>query len=139
MSLSLGSFCWAKVVAKTGRWPRQRRGGRQDVGWGAMDLSERLAKERRARLAAERLLEQRTRELFAANEKLALHARVLSDQIVEQRVVVQTAVTEAETLKGQNTRVLRDLERAHTAAVMAERRLWDSIDTIRDEIGRAHV
>ena len=97
-----------------------------------MDLSERLAKERRARLAAERLLEQRTRELFAANEKLALHARVLSDQIVEQRVVVQTAVTEAETLKGQNTRVLRDLERAHTAAVMAERRLWDSIDTIRD-------
>ncbi len=97
-----------------------------------MDLTERLAKERRARLAAERLLEQRTRELFAANEKLALHARSLSDQIVEQREVVKTAVTEAETLKGQNSRFLQDLEHAHTAAVMAERRLWDSIDTIRD-------
>ncbi|WP_225028613.1 hybrid sensor histidine kinase/response regulator [Xinfangfangia pollutisoli] len=97
-----------------------------------MDLTERLAKERRARLAAERLLEQKTRELFAANEKLALHARSLSDQIVEQREVVRSVKTEAETLKGQNHRFLNDLERAHTAAVMAERRLWDSINTIRD-------
>ncbi|MBP9183450.1 MAG: response regulator [Fuscovulum sp.] len=97
-----------------------------------MDLTERLAKERRGRLAAERLLEQKTRELFAANEKLALHARSLSDQIVEQRQVVHSARTEAEELKGQNSRFLHDLERAHTAAVMAERRLWDSINTIRD-------
>ncbi|SEM61730.1 hypothetical protein SAMN04488103_101642 [Gemmobacter aquatilis] len=97
-----------------------------------MDLSERLAKERRARLAAERLLEQKSRELFAANEKLALHARSLSDQIVEQRQVVKSALSEAEALKGQNLRFLSDLERAHTAAVMAERRLWDSINTIRD-------
>ena len=50
-----------------------------------MDRMDRLAKERRARLAAERLLEQKSRELFAANEKLALHARALSDQIVEQQ------------------------------------------------------
>jgi hypothetical protein len=61
-----------------------------------MDLTEKLAKERRARLAAERLLEQKQRELFAANEKLALHARGLSDQIVEQRVVVREAKSEAE-------------------------------------------
>ena len=53
-----------------------------------MELSERLVRERRARLAAERLLEQKSRELFAANEKLAIHARSLSDQIVEQRQVV---------------------------------------------------
>jgi signal transduction histidine kinase/DNA-binding response OmpR family regulator len=107
--------------------------GGQKVGAGrGMDLTERLAKERRARLAAERLLEQKTRELFAANEKLALHARSLSDQIVEQREVVKTARTEAETLKGQNHRFLHDLQRAHTTAVMAERRLWDSINTIRD-------
>ena len=52
-----------------------------------MDIAERLAKERRARLAAERLLEQKSRELFAANEKLGLHARSLSDQIVVQREV----------------------------------------------------
>lgn len=97
-----------------------------------MDLTDRLAQERRARLAAERLLEQKSRELFAANEKLALHARALSNQIVEQRQVVKTALSEAEALKGQNLRFLHDLERAHTSAVMAERRLWDSIETIRD-------
>lgn len=97
-----------------------------------MEFAERLAKERRARLAAERLLDQKSRELFTANEKLALHARALSDQIVEQRQVVKSALTEAELLKGQNTQVRGDLDRAHSAAVMAERRLWDSINTIPD-------
>ncbi len=97
-----------------------------------MDLSERLVRERRARLAAERLLEQKSRELFAANEKLAIHARSLSDQIVEQRQVVKSALTEAELLKHQNTRFVEDLDRAHTVAVMAERRLWDAINTVRD-------
>ncbi len=97
-----------------------------------MDIVERLAKERRARLAAERLLEQKSRELFAANEKLGLHARALSDQIVEQRVVARNAVSEAEALKGQQSRFIEDLDRAHTHAVMAERRLWDSINTIND-------
>ncbi|MDQ2066496.1 response regulator [Xinfangfangia sp. CPCC 101601] len=97
-----------------------------------MDLMEKLAQERRARLAAERLLEQRTRELYAANEKLALHARALSDQIVEQRQVVHSVRSEAELLKGQNSRYLQELDRAHTAAVMAEQRLRVSINTIRD-------
>ncbi len=97
-----------------------------------MDFAERLAQERRARLAAQRLLEQKSRELFAANEKLGLHARSLSDQIVQQRQVVRTALSEAETLKGQAGRFVEDLDRAHTAAVMAERRLWDSINTIDD-------
>ncbi|MFN5998398.1 MAG: response regulator [Paracoccaceae bacterium] len=97
-----------------------------------MDLTERLVRERRARLAAERLLEQKSRELFAANEKLAIHARSLSDQIVEQRHVVKTALSEAELLKDQNSRFVDDLDRAHTVAVMAERRLWDSVNTIRD-------
>jgi signal transduction histidine kinase/CheY-like chemotaxis protein len=97
-----------------------------------MEFAERLAKERRARLAAERLLEQKSRELFAANEKLAMHARSLSDQIVEQRQVVKSALTEAEALKGQQSRFVADLDRAHTAAVMAERRLWDSINSIKD-------
>ncbi|NJM82950.1 MAG: response regulator [Tabrizicola sp.] len=97
-----------------------------------MDLSERLAKERRGRLAAERLLAQKSRELFAANEKLAIHARALSDQIVEQRQVVRSALTEAEVLKGQATRFHEELERAHTAAVLAEKRLWESVNTIQD-------
>ena len=97
-----------------------------------MDIADRLAKERRARLAAERLLEHKSRELLIANQKLSLHARGLSDQIVEQRQVTRVALSEAELLKGQNTRFLSDLEVAHSSAVMAERRLWDSIDTIRD-------
>jgi signal transduction histidine kinase/CheY-like chemotaxis protein len=97
-----------------------------------MDFAERLAQERRARLAAQRLLDQKSRELFAANEKLSLHARSLSDQIVQQRHVVNSALSEAETLKGQAGRFVEDLDRAHTAAVMAERRLWDSINTIDD-------
>ncbi|GHD98180.1 sensor histidine kinase [Defluviimonas sp. 20V17] len=103
-----------------------------DGGGRGTSIAEKLAKERRARLAAERLLEQKQRELFAANEKLALHARALSDQIIEQRDATRAARSEAEALKGQQTRFLDDLERAHTAAVMAERRLWDSIETIRD-------
>ena len=97
-----------------------------------MEIAERLAKERRARLAAERRLEQKSRELFAANEKLGLHARSLSDQIVVQREVTRTALSEAEVLKGQNSRFVDDLDRAHTTAVMAERRLWDSINTVND-------
>jgi signal transduction histidine kinase/CheY-like chemotaxis protein len=97
-----------------------------------MDIVDRLAMERRARLAAERLLEQKSRELFAANEKLALHARALSAQVIEQRETARAAVSEAAALKGQNARFLADLEAAHTAAVVAERRLRDSIDTMRD-------
>ncbi|MGO4908301.1 response regulator [Pseudorhodobacter sp. W20_MBD10_FR17] len=97
-----------------------------------MDIVDRLAKERRARLGAERLLEQKQRELFAANEKLALHARALSEQIVEQRHMTKAAVSEAQMLKGQNSRFLSDLEAAHTSAVMAERRLRDSVNALHD-------
>ena len=97
-----------------------------------MDLAERLAKERRGRLAAERLLDHKSRELFFANEKLSLHARSLSDQIVEQRQVTKEAISEAQSLKGLNQQFVGDLERATTSAQMAERRMWDSINTIND-------
>ncbi|WP_102223957.1 hybrid sensor histidine kinase/response regulator [Acidimangrovimonas sediminis] len=103
-----------------------------DGGGRGSSIADKLAKERRARLAAERLLEQKQRELFAANEKLALHARALSDQVLQSRDAARAAQSEAAALKGQHSRFLDDLERAHTAAVMAERRLWDSIETIRD-------
>ena len=95
-------------------------------------MLERLAKERRARLAAERLLEQKKRELQAANQQLALHARALSDQIVEQRQGLAQALSEAASLKGQNTRVLSDLERATSLARIAQTRLWDALETVRD-------
>ena len=98
----------------------------------AGNIADKLAQERRARLAAERLLEQKRRELFAANQQLALHAQALSDEIVQQRHGLQLALTEAESLKGENTRVKGDLERAHSVARIAQRRLWDALETIRD-------
>ncbi|WP_134016710.1 ATP-binding protein [Litoreibacter halocynthiae] len=84
-----------------------------------------LMRERRARLAAERLLEQKQAELTAANRKLSAHALDLSGQIVDQRRVVQE-------LEGQNTRVAKDLVAANHKVVAVERLLWDAIDTIRD-------
>lgn len=90
-----------------------------------MAITEKLAQERRGRLAAERLLEQKQAELFAANSKLGQHARSLSDEIVVKR-------HEAEELKGENTKVRSDLVVANHKAGIAERRLWDSIETIED-------
>ena len=81
--------------------------------------------ERRGRLAAERLLEQKQAELFTANQKLGVHALALSDEIVETR-------HEAEVLKDEKTQVLVDLERANQAVDIAQRRLWDSLETIKD-------
>jgi signal transduction histidine kinase/CheY-like chemotaxis protein len=97
-----------------------------------MDLGEKLVQERRARLAAERLLELKSRELFAANRKLAEHARALSEEIVIQRRVVEDATTVAEELRGENARVRSDLHTATEARTVAEHRLWLALETIRD-------
>lgn len=90
-----------------------------------MTLEHKLAEERRARLAAERLLDQKSRELFEANHKLSAHARHLSDEIVETK-------QHAEDLRGQHNQVVSELEVVSTAFAIAERRLWDSLETIRD-------
>ena len=81
-------------------------------------LAHRLAEERRARLAAERLLELKQAELSAANRKLGRHAKALSAEIVETRA--------------ENQRVKSDLTVAHQHIEVVERRLWHSIETIRD-------
>ncbi|MCA8881032.1 MAG: response regulator [Rhodobacteraceae bacterium] len=99
---------------------------------GGPNLSDLLAQERRARLAAERMLEQKSRELFTANKKLADHARLLSDEIIVKRNEVRTFQSEAEVLKGENTQVRADLQRASQQAVRAERRLWEALETIQD-------
>ncbi|WP_460272780.1 ATP-binding protein [Celeribacter sp. ULVN23_4] len=90
-----------------------------------MSLSETLSQERRARLAAERLLELKQAELFEANRKLSRHARHLSDEIIVKR-------EETEVLRDENLRTREDLEKANVAVHIAERRLWDSIETIQD-------
>jgi signal transduction histidine kinase/ActR/RegA family two-component response regulator len=90
-----------------------------------MSLATKLTEERRARLAAERMLELKQAELFAANCKLGLHAQQLSEEIVETRAQV-------ETIRGENKRVKSDLTAANEKIAITERRLWHSIQTIND-------
>lgn len=90
-----------------------------------MNLANKLAEERRARLAAERLLELKQAELTAANRKLGRHALALTKQI---------GVTQAEVanVRDENEKVKSDLTVAHAKVEIAERRLWHSIQTIQD-------
>lgn len=90
-----------------------------------MSLANKLAEERRARLAAERLLEQKQAELHAANRKLGRHALALSEEISETRAEVRT-------VRDENARVRSDLSVANEKIEIAERRLWHSIETIQD-------
>ena len=70
-----------------------------------MSLAKKLAEERRGRLAAERLLELKQAELFAANRKLGQHAKKLSNEIVETRAKVAV-------VRDENIRVKSDLTAA---------------------------
>ncbi|MGJ8582694.1 MAG: ATP-binding protein [Marinosulfonomonas sp.] len=97
-----------------------------------MNLMEEIAKERRARLAAEHLLKLKQEELFAANAELSKHALALTGEIVVQREEVQNVQSKAKALEGEKERVLEDLENANEAINIAERRLWDSVETIED-------
>lgn len=88
-------------------------------------FDDRLARERRARLQAERLLAQRSEELYSANKKLAEHAHALSHQVIEQREA-------NEALVGRSTKAQAALEIATEKADVAERRLWDSLTAVED-------
>jgi hypothetical protein len=97
----------------------------RNTGVAGMSLANKLAEERRARLAAERLLELKQAELSAANRKLGRHALALTKQI---------GATQAEVanVRHENERVKSDLHQAHEKIEIAERRLWHSIQTIQD-------
>ena len=97
-----------------------------------MDISEKLVAERRARLAAERSLEQMKSELYKANENLSLHARSLSSEIASTQEEVLTVRNEAADLKVRYEKAETNLKNAKSAITIAERRLWDSLETIRD-------
>ncbi|MGC1496279.1 MAG: response regulator [Sulfitobacter sp.] len=90
-----------------------------------MSLANKLTDERRRRLAAERMLELKQAELFAANRKLGKHAQQLTEEIVETRA-------EVETIRGENQRVKSDLTAANQKIQVVERRLWHSIESITD-------
>ncbi|MFW2588417.1 response regulator [Sagittula sp. SSi028] len=90
-----------------------------------MDLAERLAEERRARLAAERLLELKQKELFEANKRLGDHALKLSHEIRETRVEVAQVRT-------QHQRVVQQLGQATAKIEVVTEQLWSALETIRD-------
>ena len=90
-----------------------------------MTFHDHLTMERRARLAAERLFEQRQAELCEANRMVSEHSRRLTTEFAQKR-------DEAEHLRDENEIVRHDLVRAQDAVEVAERRLWDSIETIQD-------
>ena len=92
---------------------------------GIRGFEERFARERRARLLAERLLAQRSDELQSANKKLSEHAYALSHTVIAQR-------EENAALIGRSSRTQAALEVATEKAVIAERRLWDALSAVED-------
>ena len=97
-----------------------------------MDISDKLVAERRARLAAELSIEQMKTELYKANENLSKHARNLSTEIQTTQEEVVTVREEAADLKVRYENAETNLRNAKSAITIAERRLWDSLETIRD-------
>lgn len=91
----------------------------------AIDINDRMAQERRARLQAEQLLALRSDELYSANRKLAEHATALSTQVIEQR-------EENALLKGRTHKTEAQLEVATERATTAQRRLWDALTASED-------
>ena len=90
-----------------------------------MTLAEKLAQERRARLAAERLLELKQAELIEANRKLGKHALQLSHEITETRAKVAE-------VRDENQRVMVQLGEATEKIEIVEGQLWQALRTIRD-------
>ena len=97
-----------------------------------MDLTERLAVERRARLAAERMLERQVRPSLRRRTK---HRRPcpLPDRPRSRRPAgrgrTRSAAKAAEPSAHTTGAQTCDAE---SAVQIAERRLWDSLETIRD-------
>lgn len=90
-----------------------------------MTLQQKLTEERRGRLAAERMLELKKAELFAANRKVGRNNLQLNSEIVDTRALV-------ESMGEENRKVKSDLQAAHQKIAVVERRLWHSISTIND-------
>ena len=95
-------------------------------------LSEKLARERRARLRAERLYEQVQRDLRIMNAHLKEHAILMSDQVISQREELCLMRRHADSLEGVNSQVSQDLDQAHHAADLANLRLRAAVETLQD-------
>ncbi len=90
-----------------------------------MSLAQRIEDERRARLAAEQLLDLKQAELLTLKERWSAKSQKLSSEMHEVRNDYRMAVRRARQLKTQ-------AETASHRAVQAEQRLWNSIGAVRD-------
>jgi signal transduction histidine kinase/CheY-like chemotaxis protein len=99
-----------------------------------MSLMDKLATERRARLAAERLLETQSRELFDANRKLSYHARALSNRVIAQNADILTIRSEAQHLKTENTETRATLRMAEAHLMTTQERFGTSLEAISNGI-----
>ncbi|MEL7454577.1 MAG: PAS-domain containing protein, partial [Pseudomonadota bacterium] len=97
-----------------------------------MQTTEFFPDELRSRLATERAMVQKQSELATANSKIAAHARQLTEKVIESRTEIALVRSEAELLRDENQVVRQDLQQAHSAMQIAERRLWESLETIED-------
>lgn len=95
-------------------------------------FTDQLAREKRARLRAERLYEQARWELRAANDRLTRHAFELSDQVITQREELCLVRNREKTLEGVNCQVAQDLQRAHSQVDLANLRLREAVETLQD-------
>ena len=95
-------------------------------------LSDKLARERRARLRAERLYEQVQRDLRIMNAHLKEHAILMSDQVISQREELCLMRRHADSLEGVNSQVTQDLDQAHHEVDLANMRLRAAVETLQD-------
>ena len=98
----------------------------------SMSFSDKLSRERRARLRAERLYEQSQMELRQANERLKAHAFNLSDQIIAQREELDAIRCHAQSLEGRHMQVAQDLQLANSEVDLANLRLREAVETLSD-------
>lgn len=104
-----------------------------------MSIADRLAQERRARLGAERLLELKQAELFAANKKLNTHAKRLNAEIDETRARVAEVNNENQQVRSENQQVRQEnrvvrtkLGEANEKIELVEGQLWKALKSVRD-------
>ncbi len=97
-----------------------------------MTVFDKLTQERRARLTAEQRLEQRTRELDEALAQIDAMRREVHGLRRSGRTSALEEAQRAAEVQNLQHRARAETESAQRNAVMAERRLWDSVNTIRD-------
>ncbi|TDL78465.1 response regulator [Palleronia sediminis] len=95
-------------------------------------LSDSIAAERRARLAAERMLARRQAEMQRSREELSDQAQALTEGIREKRAELARLEAEAAGLKATTERLRRERDHSRHVAAKTDRLLWEALQAMRD-------